>query len=122
MIKNFKSFIQSERTFYAGLVCLVGIVAFLLGYSFDVATVSDQKAPLNQAGIVFTDVTNPSVSPSAITVIASSGGTKYHLPSCSGAGRIKDENKIYFNSIEEAKAAGYEPAANCDFTTAVAID
>lgn len=45
--------------------------------------------------------------------VASKNGTKYHLPSCSGAKRIKEENKIWFNSKQEAVQAGYEPAKNC---------
>lgn len=46
-------------------------------------------------------------------IVASKSGTKYHLITCSGAKSIKEENKIYFKSIEEAKSAGYEPASNC---------
>lgn len=45
--------------------------------------------------------------------VASKNGTKYHLPWCSGALRIKEENKVWFASKAEAEAAGYEPAANC---------
>ncbi len=45
--------------------------------------------------------------------VASKSGTKYHLPWCSGAQRIKEENKIWFDTEEEAKKAGYAPAANC---------
>lgn len=45
--------------------------------------------------------------------VASKNSTKYHLPSCSGAKRIKEENKVWFNSKEEAERAGYEPAKNC---------
>lgn len=46
-------------------------------------------------------------------VVASKNGTKYHFPWCSGAQRISPENLIYFNSIEEARTAGYSPASNC---------
>lgn len=45
--------------------------------------------------------------------VASKNGTKYHLPWCSGAQRIKEENKVWFKSKAEAEAAGYTPAANC---------
>ena len=45
--------------------------------------------------------------------VASKSGTKYHLPWCSGARRIKEENKVWFATKEEAEAAGYTPAANC---------
>lgn len=45
--------------------------------------------------------------------VASKSGTKYHLLWCAGAKQIKEENKIFFNSTEEAKNAGYAPASNC---------
>ncbi len=45
--------------------------------------------------------------------VASKNGTKYYLPSCSGAGRIKDENKVWFQTVEDAVAAGYTPANAC---------
>lgn len=46
-------------------------------------------------------------------LVASKSGSKYYLPTCSGASRIKEENKVWFVSAEEAEASGYEPAANC---------
>lgn len=45
--------------------------------------------------------------------VASISGTKYYLKFCSGASRIKEENKIYFDTKVEAENAGYEPARNC---------
>lgn len=45
--------------------------------------------------------------------VASKSGTKYYLPSCSGVKRIKEENKIWFASVEDAQAAGLTPATNC---------
>lgn len=45
--------------------------------------------------------------------VASKNGKKYYLPSCSGASRIKEENKVWFASIEEARASGRTPASNC---------
>ncbi len=45
--------------------------------------------------------------------VASKNGSKYYLPSCAGADRISDANKVWFASIAEAQAAGYTPAANC---------
>lgn len=46
-------------------------------------------------------------------VVASKTGTKYHLPWCSGAATIREENKIWFKDAEEARKAGYTPAGNC---------
>lgn len=123
MDQKLKSFVWSEQTYLALLLCLVGMLSFVLGrYSVN-ETTQQQNSKQNQAGIVFVDT--PTVldtlgenrvgelETAPITVIASQNGTKYHLPSCSGAKSIKEENKIYFNSIEEAKSAGYTPAGNC---------
>ena len=48
------------------------------------------------------------------TYVASKSGTKYYLPSCASAKRIKDENKVWFATEAAAAAAGYAPAANCE--------
>lgn len=45
--------------------------------------------------------------------VASKNSTKYHLPWCPGALRIKEENKIWFASKEAAEKAGLTAAANC---------
>ncbi len=45
--------------------------------------------------------------------VASKTGSKYHLPWCSGAQRIKESNKVFFGTKVEAEAAGYTPAKNC---------
>jgi len=45
--------------------------------------------------------------------VASKNGSKYHFPWCSGATRMKEENKIWFETKEAAEKAGYGPAANC---------
>lgn len=54
-----------------------------------------------------------SVSPANGQVVGSKNGSKYHLPECSGAKRIKEENKVWFATVEDAKKAGYTAAANC---------
>ena len=47
--------------------------------------------------------------------VASKNGEKYYPLSCAGVNRIKEENKIYFTTQEEAESAGYSKAANCSF-------
>jgi len=46
-------------------------------------------------------------------VVASKSGTKYYYPWCSGVSKIKEDNKVWFKSIEDAKLAGLTPASNC---------
>jgi len=60
-----------------------------------------------------TSSSGTSPSNSSGQVVASKNGTKYHYPWCAGAKQISEKNKISFNSIEEARAAGYSPASNC---------
>ena len=45
--------------------------------------------------------------------VASKSGTKYYLPTCSGVRRIKEENKIWFATVDDAQASGRTPATNC---------
>lgn len=46
-------------------------------------------------------------------LVGSKNSNKVHFPWCSGAQRIKEENKVWFRSLEEAMEAGYSPAGNC---------
>lgn len=45
--------------------------------------------------------------------VASKNGSAYYLPWCGGVSRIKEENKVWFATKEEAEAKGYQPAKNC---------
>ncbi|MFA6416030.1 MAG: hypothetical protein WCW56_00910 [Candidatus Paceibacterota bacterium] len=46
-------------------------------------------------------------------LVASKNGTRYYYEHCSGVKRIKETNKIYFDSEGEAMARGLTLAANC---------
>jgi hypothetical protein len=70
---------------------------------------SKEGRVLPAAAAVSTEVAAPTTG----TYVASKSGTKYHLPDCSGAKRIKEENKVWFETKEQAAAAGYTPASNC---------
>jgi micrococcal nuclease len=47
------------------------------------------------------------------TFAASRESDKYHYPSCRWVEKILPENLICFGSVEEARAAGYEPCGTC---------
>lgn len=51
--------------------------------------------------------------PLDMRVIVSKNSDKYHYTWCASANRIKEENKIWFNSDKEAEARGYILAGNC---------
>ncbi len=58
----------------------------------------------------------PAVTPKpavSVKYIGSTESDKYHYPSCRYAEKIKPENRIEFNSVAEAQAAGYVPCGVC---------
>lgn len=46
-------------------------------------------------------------------ILASKSGTKFYFTWCGGSNRIKEENRVFFGSVEEAISSGYELAKNC---------
>jgi hypothetical protein len=114
----------------AALIFLTGLGSFGLGRLSVVwqDKESIQFSAVNQAGIILsnsesamrevavqqTGATQKSVLPIADgAFVASKSGAAYHYPWCSGASRIKEENKVWFDTTDEARAKGYRPAKNC---------
>lgn len=116
MYQKLKSFVHDDTVFAVMMIILVSIASFGLGRLSIIQTSTnvaktDTTPALQQLGPLSTSaLERDSLS---TLVVASRSGTKYHLPDCPGAKQMKAENKIEFSSIEEAKAAGYTPAANC---------
>lgn len=50
--------------------------------------------------------------PEDANYIGNVNSKKYHLPTCGGL--PKEENRVYFMSVEAAENAGYNPCGNCD--------
>jgi hypothetical protein len=48
------------------------------------------------------------------TIFGSKNGSKYYFSWCSGASRVKLENRVYYQSEQEAKNAGRDIAASCN--------
>jgi len=127
-IKSIASLAERRDIFMAIVVVLVGFSSFGLGR---LSSIQDLKQPIivqndSQTASVSkalptsnlavnsqknTATNSSSISPNS--VVASKSGTKYHYPWCIGAKSIKEENQIWFSSIEEARSAGYLPAGNC---------
>lgn len=63
--------------------------------------------PLSQTGQSSTN------SGQAGLLVGSKNSTKYHFPWCSGALRITEANKVYFDNPEDARSKDYTPASNC---------
>lgn len=98
---------KNNEIFYSILVILAGIIGFILG---QLSILSEQT---HQSRVVYENQEGSEDPSFKGQIVASKTGSKYHYVWCSGSSLIKEENKIYFKDIEEAKARGYTPANNC---------
>lgn len=121
--QKFKGFLCHEDTLLAGLIVLVSVTSFYIGRESIVPRGVQRGEESAKLGGTLTgtaleyNTAVASSAPGAISekgaYVASKSGTKYHLPWCPGAKQIKESNKIYFASKEDAEAKGYTPATNC---------
>lgn len=122
ILEKIKSAVSGD-VFVVLVIVFVGISSFCLGR---LSALETRKMPIQmllprQEAATFEGVSGPENEPSTVPEVANLGGqyvaskngTKYHFPWCGGAARIAEENKIWFNSKEEAEKAGYTPAGNC---------
>jgi len=112
-LEKIKSAISGD-VFTVLVIILVGFSGFGLGR---LSVTNERKIPVmieQGAAAVEAGALSEETLPQGGGYVASKKGKKYHLPWCSGAQRISEENKIWFSSKEEAERAGYTPAANCD--------
>jgi hypothetical protein len=123
MLNKFKGLLNHDIIFQSLLVVLVGVVSFGLGRMSTVETTQGSSVAVYPT-VVSTapplSVTNlsvpesvPSEQATSLRYVGSRNGTKFHLLTCPGANSIKEENKVYFNSKQEAYSRGYTEAANC---------
>ncbi len=122
VMNNIPDLTQSRKTSnYAIIVTIIllGILSFGLGR---LSALSDKNEPRisickNKNIEIKSDTTaitiNSQEKQKAKQYVASKKGHVYHLPWCSGAKRIKETNKIWFETKKEAEKAGYKPAGNC---------
>ncbi len=129
MFKKLKSWLADDSIYMASLLVLIGVASFGLGR----LSVVLPDTTTNNATVILSEKVEPEFKNATETLstttevaavktitnkkpglfVASKAGTKFHKVTCPGAKQIKEENKIYFNSVEEAKASGYTAAANC---------
>lgn len=131
LLAKIKSFLKENQRdlLLAAMVFLLSVASFGLGR---LSAIWPEKEPITitnqESGITNQDTAAVGESQNTTTLpdskfltpnsqtgayVASRSGTTYHLPTCSGAKQIKDENKIWFATKADAERAGYKPAANC---------
>ncbi len=120
-IKNFCKPYEKDLIIVIVIV-MVAFISFGLGR---LSKIRDNKPPviidnIGAAPGQIKSVFSPGMAQNELVIpnqggmlVGSKNGTKYHYPWCSGAQSIKEENKVWFSSAEEARQAGYTPASNC---------
>ncbi len=131
-MEKIKQFIESERgkdILVVFIVILVGLGSFELGrLSKENASsglkieYANQEQGIGQAANVISalEFANTTISPKTQNsnstpknFFASNRGSKYYPTSCSAGKTIKQENRVYFATGEEAERAGYTLSSSC---------
>jgi len=125
-IKRARAFVERRDVYIVLIVIFVSVASFGLGKlsykpeeheSVRIENVFENTSLNNIIEVVGEDNVTAQPPVASVTTVGSFVGSKnsdkYHFPWCSGALRIKEENKVWFSSREEAEMAGYTPAANC---------
>ena len=107
--------------FILACFALVSIISYQFGR---IKALEKTPITLSEKANIFEAVAAPSQQkegtaatprPSDSRVVASkkSASKLYHFTWCSGAKRIKEENKVWFENETTAQGAGYSLAGNC---------
>lgn len=109
-----------KRLFYnVGILVCAAISSFLAGSVVSLRA-GAQPVVLEACSMVFQATGTPAAAgPSSVPFlkgpyVGSRSSDRFHHESCPGARLIKEGNKVYFSSKEDALRAGYAPAGNCD--------
>lgn len=117
--EGIKTSIKDQRNFTAIVLVLVALTAFGLGRQSVGEFEKVGGAAVEEVGLSPAPSTAKTTNDSkninlpSTYYVGSVNGEVYHLPHCSGAQRISEQNKVIFKTKTEAEAAGYRPAANC---------
>lgn len=125
-MEKIKLFLESEK----GKDILVIMIVILVGLgSFELGRLSketnsegikieypsqNQTKTANVISATESDSGRPTSEKSNKTFFASSRGSKYYSISCSAGKTIKQENRVYFTTGEEAEVAGYTLSSSCN--------
>ena len=106
-IKSFADHALGEWGLVA-VVFLVALASFGLGR---LSSLVDARAPVSIGAAPA--LSEPRGMYIGGLIVAARGGSSYYYPWCAGTAKILPANRVWFQSEEAAKAAGYAPAKNC---------
>ena len=99
---------------YLFIIVGVGVSSFGLGRislndSFTDNNITIKEIPKTSNEISSTQLTQLTEK----RYVASKNGKMYYSIGCSGAGRIKTENEVWFSTSEDAEKSGYTMSSTC---------
>ncbi len=96
-------------------IALIAIIILSATASFGLGrlSVAEEYRDKSEARVIIPELQNLSIDESKYAFVASKSGTKYYPKGCKSINRIKPENRVFFESKEEAEGSGLTPAASC---------
>ena len=115
---------NNKELYLTAVIILVATISFGLGR---LSKIREEKTPITieNVGTSTEIIVNTSSQPSTLLqrgrltadankiFVASRNGKKYYYAWCESAKVIKEANRVWFSTADEAEKSGYEPAANC---------
>ena len=129
MLEKITNFIKSAQyqIFLVGCILPISFISFNLGrinalHKTPLTITENQNQNQSQKADIYSASVKTNTTPKQNTaavdnrVVVSKASTtrKYHHVWCASASKIKEANKLWFNSAQEAEAAGYTLAGNCN--------
>lgn len=95
------------------LVFVTSGASFILGRISVLESTKSSDYQIISSGDISSRVLDGRESEQNNLFVASKNGRVYHFVWCKSAEDIKDSNKIFFGTKEEAQAKGYTPSKQC---------
>jgi hypothetical protein len=109
-IKRFLEGKQGKDILTVLIVVLVGLGSFGLGRLSKNVVSEGLKIEYTEGSL---EASIAEATTTKKNFFASKRGSKYYSLGCSGGKTIKQENRVFFNTKEEAEKAGYELSVSC---------
>lgn len=95
------------------LLILIIVLTATASFGLGRLSIKEKYREENVATIIVPKLDELKIDKSLYKFVASKNGTKYYPINCKSVSRIKEENKIYFESAEEAEKGGLELTTSC---------
>lgn len=112
-IENLKTFFKKNQDSVLLFFGIFFAVLALVGFYNILIAQNSRELRVERMPLETLRVTPEDNREQILTIIGNKNSKIYHFDFCIGAKNMKEENKIYFASIGEAKGSGFRAAKNC---------